>query len=454
MMETDWNENSTRNTLGAKLASVISAHDTNWIIASRRNEYTTRKIIIGAALGLVGLVFLLLGNPDKLTSRSALLSMELRSGVRNKLAIDIISIGSQTRPEYQQAQARTFATHETVRHFFPITEGDDRDASCHKGLTNEDAVNIALECRKGSYEGWSYPEATKSSGQSKHRLKLLDSLRTQNIYKDPESLQADDHAADWMCAQKRPVDGFGTLLDYYKGTNVELPDFLFVVDDDTFINMELVTDFLRKKKYRPSTARVMAGCLMRFPVVGNFPWGGMGILISRAALENFIRPVHCESKKSMDKFDKRVCRQLSEDLIGEKELFREGMSISSLLRAYVAHEKYTSYRDWTLGFCFHNDWLWGYFVDYYELSIDMSPNGAFEDRIGSYGDSVIVWESPESVTETGQCMYKRHATNESHIGHLVGPDKMYELFWSQKLLAPEHFRDYERTNNKLGRLGR
>eukprot|EP00566_Odontella_aurita_P009927 CAMPEP_0113599688 /NCGR_PEP_ID=MMETSP0015_2-20120614/42287_1 /TAXON_ID=2838 /ORGANISM="Odontella" /LENGTH=430 /DNA_ID=CAMNT_0000507855 /DNA_START=254 /DNA_END=1546 /DNA_ORIENTATION=- /assembly_acc=CAM_ASM_000160 len=397
---------------------------------------STARNRVGIALALAAITFMLLGSFDPSTAPNTLQSSTSRDVFPEKLVVDIISIGSQSRPEYQDAQDRTFATHETVRHFFRMTESDDSDADCHKTLTNEDAVNIAVECRRGSN-----PPFVKTARGPQTRLDYLNTIRTQKFYKDPELLKSNEHAAGWICAQKRPADGFSATHDYYKGHNEELPDFLFIVDDDTFINMELVTDFLRKNDFRPSTARVVAGCMMRFPAIGNFPWGGMGLFFSRAALENIFRPLHCESKNK-DEFEMVVCDQLSKDLIGEEELFEEGMSISDLLRAYVVHEKYTSYRSWTKGFCFHSDWLWGYFVNYYPVSVDMSLTGAGEDRMGAYDGSEIGWKSRTNITNTGQCQNKRQATKESHFAHFLPPEEMFKLAWAQKLQTPDRFRNY------------
>jgi hypothetical protein len=50
---------------------------------------------------------------------------------RSPIEIDIISIGSKTRPSYQDAQERTFGSHVAVRNFYRITEANDYEADCH-----------------------------------------------------------------------------------------------------------------------------------------------------------------------------------------------------------------------------------------------------------------------------------------------------------------------------------
>jgi hypothetical protein len=54
---------------------------------------------------------------------------------KTTMMIDILSIGSVMRPELQQAQRETFASHESIRHFFAVTEHNDTsEPSCHVDL--------------------------------------------------------------------------------------------------------------------------------------------------------------------------------------------------------------------------------------------------------------------------------------------------------------------------------
>jgi hypothetical protein len=47
--------------------------------------------------------------------------------------------------------------------------------------------------------------------------------------------------AGWMCAQKRPVDGLFNVLQNYKDRAMDIPLYLFIIDDDTHINMDSLT---------------------------------------------------------------------------------------------------------------------------------------------------------------------------------------------------------------------
>jgi hypothetical protein len=94
----------------------------------------------------------------------------------------------------------------------------------------------------------------------------------------------------------------------------------------------------------------------------------------------------------MDTFSKSVCSQVDDNQIGEKALFKDGMSVSDLQAEYATFQPYTKYKEWTTGFCFHSDWLWGYFSNYYNIS-QHSGDEFFkdvpQDRMEGYNQSQI-----------------------------------------------------------------
>jgi hypothetical protein len=99
----------------------------------------------------------------------------------------------------------------------------------------------------------------------------------------------------WMCAPKRPADGFYAVLSSYKDTGKPLPDYLFTMDDDTYINMNEVAPFLQTK-YPAHKACAVAGCMIRSRMKEqNFtsPFGGFATILSRPAIENFQKPLFC-----------------------------------------------------------------------------------------------------------------------------------------------------------------
>ena len=115
--------------------------------------------------------------------------------------IDIISVGSDTRPEYHKTQRATFGSHPSIRHFFAITEADDIDQDCHERLTWRDVLQISGFCG-----------GLRRDIEHKHRL-LFD---IKNKFANPDWLQRTaKHPVGWMCAQKRPMAGFGKALRTY-----------------------------------------------------------------------------------------------------------------------------------------------------------------------------------------------------------------------------------------------
>ncbi|KAL7571464.1 hypothetical protein ACA910_019217 [Epithemia clementina (nom. ined.)] len=82
-----------------------------------------------------------------------------------------------------------------------------------------------------------------------------------------------------------------------------------------------------------------------------------------------------------DAFESLACQRIAQNGVGEKLLFRNGMSIADLMHAYTTQHKFTDVDDWdkktgdqpgqpqpNVGFCMHSDWVWGYFLNYYHVA--------------------------------------------------------------------------------------
>lgn len=217
--------------------------------------------------------------------------------------IDIISVGSNTRPEYHRAQKATIGKHPSIRHFFAITEDDDVDQDCNDRLTWKDVFQISGFCG-----------GLRKDIENKHRL-LYD---FKNKFANPDWLQRTSKSpVGWMCAQKRPMAGFGKALQKYRQNNnghhattnqtqqsqLHLPDYLVIMDDDMYYNMEYVVHGLGKLKQEQHLLNsatmdsfVVAGCLIRSKLKRfnwSFPFGGWGTIFSRGALEAMLQPLHC-----------------------------------------------------------------------------------------------------------------------------------------------------------------
>ena len=65
----------------------------------------------------------------------------------------------------------------------------------------------------------------------------------------------------WICAQKRPLTAFWQVMkDYDYDT---FPDYLVIMDDDTWLNMERFVSYLARK-YSPNVPYVIAGVVSLF----------------------------------------------------------------------------------------------------------------------------------------------------------------------------------------------
>ena len=324
-------------------------------------------------------------SPSRLSldSPSSEIEMPSRGHHENNYSptIDIISVGSETRPEYQKMQKATFGSHPSVRHFFAITEQDDVDQDCHDRLTMLDVLQISGFCG-----------GLRRDIEHKHRL-LFD---FKNKFANPDWLQrTTKNPPGWMCAQKRPMAGFGRALKAYRQhthqtgqqpQELDLPDFLVIMDDDTWYNMEHVANGLKELQEEAflsdsglGTSFVVAGCLIRSKLKRfkwSFPFGGWGTIFSRGALEAMLEPLYCddmvstnniavnmesyvENSNSTSYYSSLFCPKLAKDRIGELKTYRDGMSLADIMYNYVMREPYLDHTNWDVGFCMHSDWVWG-----------------------------------------------------------------------------------------------
>jgi hypothetical protein len=170
-----------------------------------------------------------------------------------KKMVDIISVGSITQIPLQDAQQRTFGSHHAVRNLYRITQMNDTDRECFTNLTVDQVAEIVRFCQNKSKTGESF---------------LASSMRTKVSYKKKKT--------GWTCAQKRPIDGLYAVLKKYRDDGVEIPHYLLVIDDDTYIDMDALTNILYKD-FHYNTPQLVAGCEI-FGWIGagmNFPMAGL-----------------------------------------------------------------------------------------------------------------------------------------------------------------------------------
>lgn len=315
----------------------------------------------------------------------------------HEITIDMLTIGSSFRPENLVAQAETFGSHAAVRLFWPFTEANDTEASCATDMTLQQAEGICEYCRNDNNNRFNdtiTPDGDLTAPYSwlRHRAQRhMEFRHIKKRNKPPASPMG------WMCAQKRPVDAVVRLLNHYQDAQTKakemdagavkttFPDYVMVMDDDTFINMEKVLPTLagwlqQDEQQQQPPAVAAAGCLILSGPDFHFPYGGWGSMMSRGVLQNFLRPIDCSNvntgddsssttKTSGDDDDddndesqlwmSRVCRRLEQNLAGEQHFFRRGMSVKDLMYAYTFEQPLVDYENWhkPVGFCMHSEYV-------------------------------------------------------------------------------------------------
>jgi hypothetical protein len=214
-----------------------------------------------------------------------------------------------------------------------------------------------------------------------------------------------------------------------------LPEFLLVVDDDTMFHIPMLLYFM--KGVDPDIPRVWAGCLEHMTMntrPNRFsPFGGAGTIWSRGAVERAIRPIVCSDKKNasmpsnnstITSFETQVCARIEQNLINERSLWQDGMSVSDFM--FVVYNQRPN--------CFVSDNLLGHFVNYYYLGnpgLEDDPDfkGMDQARFHLYYDALMfALYSFRNRNETGTTCFVTALPNRCHaeapICHYVGPETM------------------------------
>jgi hypothetical protein len=337
--------------------------------------------------------------------------------------VDIISIGSITKIPLQDAQQRTFGRHGTVRSFYRITEMNDTDLECSAKLTPDQVAETAFFCKN----------RTKKS--------YLQTSVLPFIYFDSKSV-------GWTCAQKRPIDGLYSVLKKYRDGKMGIPHYLFMIDDDTFINMDTLTGILFTE-FPYETPQLVAGCyFVRSKSHGmNFPYGGLGTFLSRASIHRLLQPIHCTTENAdggvlQDAFSRLACWRIQENNVGEQEFFADGMSVIDLLYIYSVEQPFTKVSNWSVGFCFHSDHALGYFFNMYHITV---PDSELEANF-DVTDTVQKQYRYNALTDTtigigtGYCnVEKKLCRVNSPVCHYIQPNQMDDLFHAKTRQDMVHF---------------
>jgi hypothetical protein len=220
-----------------------------------------------------------------------------------------------------------------------------------------------------------------------------------------------------------------------------LPDYLILVDDDTLYDLDAFAEHMPRDVEVP---RVYAGCVLgadirelRFPS----PIGGFGTIFSRGALKRMIQPVDCTAskeeplKKDAYEHSTNFCSCLDKDRIGEGELHRPGMSVSDLMAAYSNRAP----------FCMHSDWVVGYFVNFYHLSVPAQYDGydVDEARLHEYDGSKNCGNTGTKCLEMKSLATESNFSASSHVCHYVNDTIMHEVMVKMRAMVPTHYPQIE-----------
>ncbi len=162
------------------------------------------------------------------------------------VTIDIVSIGSNTRFQYLEAQASTWTSHPYVRSFWGFTEKHAHNETCDS-MTDEEVTLHIDKCVAGFNE---------TAG------------RAQHFISDGYTLVEDKKRRDagWICAQRRVGRALGWLkqVAYKDHDQDSLPDLLLFVDDDTYIDLNVFEQKIGGfNAITNGSAEVLGPCLFR-----------------------------------------------------------------------------------------------------------------------------------------------------------------------------------------------
>ncbi|CAJ1935418.1 unnamed protein product [Cylindrotheca closterium] len=327
------------------------------------------------------------------------------------LIVDILSIGSQSRKELQRTQINTFGTHKTVRNFFVADEFVDKDPKCNQALDVEDTFKISNFCVQKEW---------------KEENQWLMRLMTRH-YITRERLEENSNPVGWMCAQARPLFSLFEIQKRYK--REPLPDYLIVIDDDSYFNMnKFQKHFTLEGSSRP---RAIAGCRIKYHLTFSGPYGGFGLILSRAMLKDLMEPIDCSTNYTTDS----ICGRIEMDRIGEYGVFRDMISGSlvELMKRYAELSAFRDHKKWTTGYCLHSDWATGYLISLYGRALGTYNS---HPRMRSVFNMRFNFDkSPSNI-----CRFEREkCTPKAEACHYVQRGIMSSIFHEQMNQTPNEF---------------
>ena len=295
----------------------------------------------------------------------------------------------------------------------------------------------------------------------------------RNQFARMEWLQKKKNPAGWTCAQRRFTLSFTKLMKIYtnnsSSNNNAFPDYLVIVDADTCMNIDHVTNYLLTNRPNPNiplptTPIVFAGCRVRSPdhqIKWTFPWGGYGTFISKGSLQRWTQPIDCDlsyndktatTSSEKNEFARNICNKYTNKYektnsssiektypfsatIGEEGYFENSNSLNDAFYKYIHKEEFV---------CLHSDWFFGYFSNFLNLFTHVNHNKSQnEDASTSTADyfdkyhieSIVPENRLHTIMESemyrypgeGLCNHKSICNGNSSICHGVNEKDMERI---------------------------
>eukprot|EP00980_Cylindrotheca_fusiformis_P018164 scaffold5882_cov100-Cylindrotheca_fusiformis.AAC.5 len=349
-------------------------------------------------------------------------------GAEKRITVDVLSIGSKHRPDFQRRQIETFGSHRTVRNFFVVDERVDADPDCGDVLTTEDVGAICEFCTNRTFDNTTSDQWIMS--------------RMSDFFITPDKLQG-KNAPGWMCAQARPLYALYEVQKYYEATGTAFPDYFLLVDDDTYYHMPKYESYFGLNG--AAKARAVAGCAIKFHILFRIPYGGFGFTLSRGLLELIMTPVNCGNSNientALNAEERLICTSVNRNGIGELPVFKDKMkqkgTLVELMKGYADQSPFRDFRNWTTGYCLHSDWATAYFLALLRNMDEQTTNIPFRVYNPRRGMRSIY---PPKRGELSICSFVgKNCTVESEACHYVDEAIMTRVFRDHREQAPDDF---------------
>jgi len=312
----------------------------------------------------------------------------------DKLRVDVLSLGYQERLDFMKTQQETWGSHASVRSFWGLSESE------HKCKEKMDVQKHFKFC-----ERWHNDHSKAMEKFEKH------------LY-DRSFLERKDNLSEWLCAQKRLVSGLARRLQTYGNESneenkvTEYPDFLFIVEDDTYVNVELFDEFVRGKD--PNVPMAFSGC--RDQLV--HPYGHISLILSRGSILRLTQRLHCDNVETTSEFEIKACQKLKENNLDEMNTFYPGASLIDIALAIASREN----------FCMLSGWLLKYFVDEYYVS-----------EVYDEFSNLLPYQEKESCRHIGQCFIDSSLCFLQSKESLVATTTVFYSDWLHSLKMVDAF---------------